>query len=264
MKTANTHLVYYSATYTTRKIAREIARRLGGNVTEHDMTCHAQHTGTTELAPDDLLVAGVPVYAGRVPAAAAEAIARFRGNSTPAIVVCVYGNRDYEDALLELKSIVETGGFVAAGAAAFVAQHSIFSAIAAGRPDDSDIRLIRHFADSCAAALAAAENAAGLGSLTVRGNRPYKTPGVIPLYPSAEEATCTMCGLCASLCPENAINADEPYRTDTGRCISCGRCVAVCPHNARKFSGTLYEQTLPKFTAAFSARKEPEIFLPES
>lgn len=37
---------------------------------------------------------------------------------TPAIAVCVYGNRDYDDALIELKDAIEANGFKTVAAAA--------------------------------------------------------------------------------------------------------------------------------------------------
>ena len=38
MNITDIHVVYFSATYTTRTIVREIAKAIGGNIIEHDVT----------------------------------------------------------------------------------------------------------------------------------------------------------------------------------------------------------------------------------
>ena len=112
------HSVYFSATYTTRKVVREIARVIGCETVEHDVTCALPPAGTLVEGDGQLLIAAAPVYAGRIPRRMAEALRMFRANGVPAIVVCVYGNRDYDDALVELQDCVESQGFKAVAAAA--------------------------------------------------------------------------------------------------------------------------------------------------
>ena len=70
---------------------------------------------------------------------AVDAFEKIKGDKTPAVLVCVYGNRNYDDALLELKDISEANGFVPIAAGAFIARHSIFSDVAVGRPDKEDL-----------------------------------------------------------------------------------------------------------------------------
>lgn len=83
-----------------------------------------------------LLIA--PVYAGRIPEMAAKLFSQIDGHGMKAIVAVVYGNRDYDDALLELADIAIADGFEVIGAGAFIAQHCIFPKVANGRPDSSD------------------------------------------------------------------------------------------------------------------------------
>ena len=111
MNIENVHLVYFSATYTTRKVVRAVAARLPGTVVEHDITALEPPDDVALSDRGDLMVVGVPVYAGRVPVMAADALLRFRGRGTPAIAVCVYGNRAYDDALVELCDLLGDGGF---------------------------------------------------------------------------------------------------------------------------------------------------------
>ena len=68
----------------------------------------------------ELCVIAVPVYGGRVAATALQRLQRLKGNGSSAILVVVYGNRDYEDALLELRDTTVQLGFVPLTAGAFI------------------------------------------------------------------------------------------------------------------------------------------------
>ena len=60
------------------------------------------------LTSEDVAVIAVPSYSGRVPVPAVERIMQIRGNGAKAILVCVYGNRAYEDTLIELQDCVQS------------------------------------------------------------------------------------------------------------------------------------------------------------
>ena len=139
MKIRKITVVYFSATYTTRKTVMALARTFGCEVTETDVTDSMPEPMTIAAGDGNLLIAGMPVYAGRIPQQGARALRMIKGNGTPAIAVCVYGNRDYDDALLETCDLLEADGFRTIAAAAFIAQHSIFTQLAAGRPDTPDL-----------------------------------------------------------------------------------------------------------------------------
>lgn len=97
-----THLIFFSPTQTSAKIARAIGEGIGmGRRMETDLTLDEQ-TSPIEMN-GELCVIAVPVYGGRVAATALQRLQRLKGNGSPAILVVVYGNRDYEDALLELR-----------------------------------------------------------------------------------------------------------------------------------------------------------------
>lgn len=257
MKTENIKLVYFSATNTTKKIMKHIADQLEGNKQEYNITQTIPET--EELESTDLLVVGMPVYAGRIPAITLPALNRFKGKGTPAIIVCVYGNRDYDDALLELKDVVEMNGFKVVSAGAFIAQHSIFPEVGAARPDDKDMEAITAFAQKSKQIIDSATDLNALPEITPKGNRPYKVPGKLPLQPSGNRK-CTECGTCVKLCPVQAIPADNPRKTDKEKCIACACCITVCPADARHFGGLLYKAAGMKFVKAHAARKEPECY----
>ncbi len=257
MKIEKTHLVWFSATASTKQIIELIAKQCSPtSVEKYDIT-KSDLKEDIQMAANDLLIVGMPVYAGRIPAVADKSLQRFKGCNTPAIIVCVYGNRDYEDALLELKDTVQANGFIVVSAAAFIAQHSIFPVVAANRPDEKDKDAIRTFGEKSATLISALDNTNNLPSIKVKGKHPYKKPGKVPLSPKTDK-TCNKCGLCVKLCPTNAIPAFNPKITLGSKCFACARCIAVCPQHARHFGGIIYRIAGNKFIKANSTRKEPE------
>ena len=248
--------VYFSATYTTHRIVSHLAKRLSEEVIECDIT---NDTPTKEIVipKEEVLVVGIPVYAGRVPEMAVERICRFKGEGTPAIAVAVYGNRDYDDALLELSDLLSDNGFQVISAGAFIAQHSIFPKVGAHRPDAEDYHQINVFADESNKILN--KHLEKLLPIHIPGNRPYKIPGSIPIFPSGTKS-CKECGKCVQLCPVGAISKEHPKDVDETKCIKCGRCIVVCPTQSRKFQGMVYTMAAIKFNLAYKERREPEMF----
>lgn len=248
--------IYFSATYTTKRVVEAVAANLSNEVTTYDIT-NDTLTDVVAIPHDELLVVGVPVYAGRVPAMAVERLRRFKGNNTPAVVVAVYGNRHYDDAVLELHDLMTECGFRTVSAGAFIAQHSIFPKVGKARPDADDMADIKAFAKKTLAVLAR-----DYGDISLSGNRPYKVPGGIPIWPTASKK-CTACGACARLCPTGAIDPASPNGVDKTKCIKCGRCIVVCPSKARRFYGIHYSRTASRFNSTFTARRENEMWFAE-
>ena len=248
--------LYFSATYTTKRVVEAVAANLSNEVTAYDIT-NDSSTDEVAIPSDELLIVGVPVYAGRVPAIAVERLRRFRGDNTPAVVVAVYGNRHYDDAVLELHDIMTECGFCTVAAGAFIAQHSIFPKVGTSRPDAEDFADIKAFAEKSAELVKV-----GFGEISLPGNRPYKVPGGIPIWPTASKK-CTACGACARLCPTGAIDPASPKGVDKAKCIKCGRCIVVCPTKARRFYGIKYSLAAARFNSAFAARRENEMWFAE-
>ena len=206
---------------------------------------------------EDLCLVGVPVYGGRVPATAAERLAKLKGRGARAVAVAVYGNRDYEDALLELKDILSAGGFRIAAGVAANAEHSIMRRFGAGRPDAADRAQLEDFARRIREEL---ELRPDKGDVELPGKRPYKKYGVISMVPRAG-VDCKGCGACARRCPVGAISPEEPRLVDESKCICCMACVAACPTGARALDPERLEAMAQRLESACGGRKENSLFL---
>lgn len=247
------HIVYFSATHTTRTVCRGVAEFLGGNVVEHDVTnsCPEERV---EIPAEDLLIIGAPVYCGRVPEMAAERLAKFYGSGTKAVTIVVYGNRAFDDSLLELTRIVENNGFRTIASAAFIGRHCIFPMVATERPDADDRIKMKAFVDGFKNLLDADTE-----EIQLPGNDEYCPHKKVPFCPVPNDS-CTNCGTCARMCPTGAISLTDASVVNTELCITCGRCVLVCPEHGRHFTGDMYAGAAAGFQKAYGARREPEFF----
>lgn len=261
MEIKQVYKVYFSATYTTSKVVSTIADELCDNIVDCDITS-VPLSDTLDMNKGDVLVIGMPVYGGRVPKSTLQSIAKLKGNNTPAIITCVYGNRDYDDALLELRNEVEARGFKVVSASTFVARHSIFTQIAKDRPNIDDFTEISHFAKLSKAMIETLEDFSKLQQIIVKGNEPYKVFNQLPIYPTADDK-CIECGNCASKCPVEAISLENPQKTNVDKCIACGRCIVECALGARDFRGEFFEAREAKFQEAFSIPRNNELFYAE-
>lgn len=241
----------FSPTGGCSKIATSIA---GARMVSRIDLCTPQ--APAEVAADTPLLAVLPVYGGRLPAAAVQRISALQGQGGPAIAVVVYGNRAYEDALLELRNTLTAAGFKVIAAAAFIAEHSIVRSIAPGRPDSADIAAAVDFGNAVAAKLATGQT----GPVSVPGNEEYRPLPQMPVTPMVTDA-CGGCGMCAIKCPVEAIPADNPRSTDASRCILCMRCVAICPRKARQLPPPAQAAFTERLSAVATEPKQPEIYL---
>lgn len=257
------HFAFFSPSSRTRRTLQNIASGMQGmSLTEKDLTLPTQRAVETVYDPESLVVIGMPVYFGRIPKVFHNGLP-LRGNNTPAVYVVVYGNRDYEDALIELQRLGEQAGFVSIAAAACVAEHSLCPSIAANRPDSEDIAAQRAFgARVLERAVAFSENPEAIQKLTVKGNVPYREYGVLPV-PEIDKDVCIECGLCARICPAGAIEKGTFEMKDKTACLSCGRCVKGCPAGAWALSEAAQKaaaEKMAQIAKMCTERKEPEFF----
>ena len=247
-----THSVYFSATNMSKTYVNFIAKSLGLPVSEHDVTGPAWDSSPRKIGRDEIVVFGAPVFGGRIPALAARRFRLFKGEGGPAIVLTSYGNRAYDDALLELKDLAEELGFVVIGAAAPVGRHSLLPHNAAYRPDAGDLDEAVIFAKNCLAKLEK-KSLDAMPALKVSGNRPYKENPPAPWFPYGTD-DCNNCQTCVRLCPVEAIPAEDPKST-AENCFRCGRCLAVCPQGARQIPSAVFAMLRERIDPLASGHK---------
>jgi ferredoxin len=253
-------LIYFSPTGTTRKTCEAIAEGLCAKRVVHcDLTLP---TADCEAGPtDEVTIIAAPVYAGRVPELFLERIQTLSADNVPTVLVALYGNRAYEDALVELRDVVTTKGFKVIAAGAFIGEHSYSTAqrpIAAGRPDAGDLRLAVEFGRQVAARLE--RNL--LDTPEIRGNVPYRQrPPLGGVAPETDPAKCTLCGACAEVCPPGIVSVADTVVTRAESCIMCCACLRACSFGARVFTHPAIAEKRAMLFSNCSAPKGPELFV---
>lgn len=246
--------IHFSPTGGTKKAAQILTGAMRGSWQEIDLCCAVE---PVSLHPQDVCLVAVPSYGGRVPGIALERLKGIRGNGAKAILLCVYGNREWEDTLTELQDTLESCGFVCAAAVSAVAEHSVFRKFAAGRPDQEDAAELAGFAVRIREKL----EAGAFGPLELAGSHgTYKEYKGFPLKPQGNE-NCSGCGACAAFCPVGAIDPVESWKTDTEKCISCMRCVSLCPRHARDLDPAVLAEKTVQMEPKLGGHKQNYLFL---
>lgn len=251
MNIANWVVAVFSPTGGTGKVAGAIAAGFGTPLVEVDLT---KEDSTAALGERDGLMAVLPVYGGRVPQVALDRLSAIRGSGQKAVAVVVYGNREFDDALLETRNVLTENGFQVIAAAAFIAEHSVVRSIAAGRPDGEDLALCRRFGADVMARSDDCE------VVSVPGNDPYLPRKPAAFHPAAGDG-CVRCGVCAGQCPVGAIPPEDPCLTNGDACINCMRCVQVCPTGYRSLPADYLAGAEKMLSEKAGGYKKPVIFL---
>lgn len=242
--------IYFSPTGGTKKTVQFI----GEKFQESQDIDISQEIRSYQMEKNDFCIVGVPSFGGRVPDIAIRRLKQLQGKDTPVLLVVTYGNRAYEDTLIELKDTLEKQGFICVGAMSIISEHSIVPKFGAGRPNQDDFHEIEEYIQQFKERLVLPYS-----PIEVPGNHPYKEFHTIPMHPKTN-SDCQNCGLCAKLCPVNAIPKENPTLTDHDQCISCMRCVKICPKHARSLSSLKLMAVEQKLKKSCSTTKKNEFF----
>lgn len=240
--------IIFSPTGGVEKCTELLSSHLGFNWKQIDLS---HPISPITLSPEDLCIYAVPSFGGRVVPIATERMKSIQGNGAKAILLCVYGNRAYEDTLVEMQDTLTAQGFRCVAAVAALAEHSIMHQFATGRPDASDQKILKDFSLKIAEKL-------NNTLTTLPGNRPYKEYKVVPMVPQLND-NCSGCGLCTEKCPVGAIGED--FLVDPQKCIGCMRCTGICPSQSRFLIPERLAILVERLGPALEGRKENELFL---
>ena len=253
--------MYFSPTGGTKKVMVILteALEIAGEI---DLSLPDQDYSTYRFEDGDVCLVGIPSFGGRVPETALVHIRAIHVGRAAAIPVIVYGNRAYDDTMLELKNELISCGFKVPAAVAAVAEHSIMHQFGAGRPDERDREELKTYALKIKSLLTQIDNGGmeSLKTVDVPGKEPYCEYNGVPFKPTAGKS-CKHCGICAAKCPVKAIPESHPESVDEKVCISCMRCVALCPVQARTLNKLVLAAASAKMKKACSTRKENELFI---
>lgn len=262
---------FFSATGTTKKIVEQLANTLSQKlkleVYTYDFTLKKNREQLPTFEKEDLIIIGTPVIAGRVPNLLLPFLQKIKAESTYAIPIVLYGNRNYDDALIELSLLMQAAGSKVIAGGAFIGEHSFSTVLGAKRPDREDMEVLDEFATKILQKI----NASELKSVDLPGNKllpAYYQPrdrhgshiDIRKVKPKTNE-NCTNCMLCANICPLSSISFEDVRRIP-GICMKCCACIKRCPEQAKYFDdeGYLYHKIELEEQYAHIRRK-PEYYI---
>jgi ferredoxin/flavodoxin len=266
MEIKQVKLVCFSPTGTTKKVLESIAKGLGVKDIKHvNLTRPGEVKRAIPPFSDELVIIGAPVYGGRLPVDAINRLKQLKASKTLAVLIVVYGNRDFEDALLELKNLAIELGFNPVAGGAFIGEHSFASKdvpIANGRPDNLDVQKAMDFGSKIKDKITALRSLDAKMDLEIPGSFPYESDGArpMPVSPVTKEDTCIVCGTCASGCPTEAISINGSVATMIELCIRCCACIKNCPTGARVMEDSMWKNITNWLNENCNTRKKPRIF----
>jgi ferredoxin/flavodoxin len=269
--------IYFSPTGNTKKIVKAIEKSIGLPYKRSiDLTLPKRRDAWSGRFDGDLLLVGVPVYAGSYPALLLPHLNKLDGTDRWAVPVAVCGNAQMRTCLPDLSGVLKKRGFKIAAAANFVGQHSFITEdlpMGKGRPDRNDIKVAHSFGRKLAAKMVSDPTDISMvrgGNIYLRVYLSSSVESQGSTFPASrhmevrvselDKTRCDNCQSCVESCPTNAIDA-KTLQINDATCIRCFACTVVCPHDLR---GKIVEPDSDLrawFRKQGSVRAEPQIIL---
>lgn len=263
---------YFSATTTTDRVVNALSQAISEqlnqpNIKRFDFTLPDSRQVPLSFNKNELVIIGTPVIAGRVPNLLLPYLNQTKADNSYAVVVSLYGNRNYDDALMELSQIMKAAGAKVIAGGAFIGEHSFSRILGKGRPDANDMLIVKEFAKKISMKILNED----VSEPKIPGNQPlapYYTPrdrhgngiDIRKVKPKTNDK-CINCLICAKSCPLGSINFDN-VREVPGICMKCCACIKKCPTGAKYFDDTGYLYHMKELEDLYSKdRKEPEYYL---
>lgn len=254
---------------------------------DYDFTKPSAREGFPVLNSDDLVIFGMPTYAGRLPNLIVPYLKTFvQGNGAMVIPVVTFGNRAFDNSLIELRDILQEKGFLAVAAAACACEHSFSETLGGGRPDEADAKEISEFAMRVAEILEDLGDLEGRDSGLEKAGRSdleicVPVPGIDAQHnyggyyqpqdrhgkpidirkvkPLTDKDKCGQCGFCAEICPMGAIDRNDASLVP-GKCIKCGACTKLCPSKAKYYDDVGYLYHKSELEEVYARRANNQFF----
>lgn len=223
----------------------------------------------------DIVILAAPVYGGKIAPIVKQRLDGISGNGAKCVVVAVYGNRAFENAVNDFAAFMTDHGFSVCTAAAFIGEHSYstpMTPIAESRPDQQDIADAYTYGREIALKIqngelkeidtslltdepSPAEALNNFRNFVISYQRQQSESPQIYL-PEINLSLCDDCGACYQACPTGAITPDS-HDADPAKCIKCCACVKSCPQSAR----ALHSPFATPLSENFKLRKSPKWIL---
>lgn len=242
--------LYFSPTGNTRDVVRAVAKGIskvisGRDFYSIDLTAKGDRAGVYEFGEKDVVIVGLPTYAGRIPNKIEPYVSSsIYGHKALAIPVVTYGNRAFDDSLKELAYILTNNEMIVSGGLAVPCEHAFSDSLATGRPTDEDLARIEEYGQMLGKKILEGKAGAielsdilGRDAESFEYYRPLKEnnepASFLKAMPYTDKDKCTGCNACKEICPMGCF--DESVLEAQGVCIKCHGCIKACPYGAKYF-----------------------------
>lgn len=265
---------YFSATDTTKTVVETISKELAQSLElpweTWDFTLPKAREGVKEFNQEDIVIFGTPVIAGRVPNVLLKYLDTLVGNGAICVPVVCFGNRSYDNALIELRDILEKSGMDPIAAGGFSCLHSFSEILGKGRPDEDDKKEAREFAKAIGEKIARSGfcktiEVDGLEGPSYGGyyqprDRQGNPVDIRKVKPVTDMDKCIDCKICVNVCPLSSIDMEDVSKLN-GICMKCCACIKKCPTGAKSFVDENYLYHQHELEEEYKRRAKNSIFV---